>query len=264
MRHRRVLVAGYGAIGQKVIAQLHAAKGYELAAIRRNASDQALPDGVRLFLSIDQIEDFAPDLIVEAAGQTFVRTYAADWLRAGIDVLISSVGVLCDAALRDELEKAALQGGATLLIPSGALAGVDYVHSVGALPGTRIQYESRKPLAAWQDELERLHLHDDAGKGAVTLYEGDAEGAAARYPANLNVAATLALAAGGFDRVDVKVVADKDAKGNTHLISVAGPVGTMRVEVVNAPAPDNPKTSMLVAFSITRAIKNYFSPIRMV
>jgi len=264
MKHRRVLVVGYGAIGEKVVAQLHHATGYKIAIIRRTASDQVLPDGVSLLSSLDEAKGFAPDLIVEAAGQGLVREHVARWLRAGITVLISSVGVLHDPVLRAELERAALQSGATLLIPSGALAGVDYVHSVGAVPGTRIRYESRKPLAAWHDELDRLGLQDDAREGAVTLYEGDAEGAAARYPANLNVAATLALAAGGFDRVSVKVYADKEATGNTHLISVTGPVGTMHVEVVNAPAPDNPKTSMLVAFSITRAIKNHFSPIRMV
>jgi predicted dinucleotide-utilizing enzyme len=38
----------------------------------------------------------------------------------------------------------------------------------------------------------------------------------------------------------------------------------MEVRVVNAPAPDNPKTSMLVAHSVARAIMNHFSPIRMV
>ena len=264
MRHRRVLVAGYGAIGQKVIEQLHATNAYELATVRRNVSDQVLPYGVHLLPTMSHIEDFAPDLIIEAASHIFVRTYVPDCLRAGIDVLISSVGALCDSGLRGELENAALQGGATLLIPSGALAGVDYVHSVGAVPGTRIRYESRKPLAAWHVELDRRGLQDEASKGAVTLYDGNAEGAAERYPANLNVAATLALAAGGFDRVEVKVVADKDATGNTHSISVAGPVGTMHVEVVNAPSPDNPKTSILVAYSITRAIENYFSPIRIV
>ena len=141
---------------------------------------------------------------------------------------------------------------------------MDYVQAVGAVPGTHIRYESRKPLAAWQQEIERLGLQDEAATKPVTLYQGDAAGAAERYPANLNVAATLAMAAGGFDRVEVTVIADGRATGNTHSIAVTGPVGTMDVRGVNSPAPDNPKTSMVVAHSVARAIMNHFSSIRIV
>ena len=264
MSGRRVLLIGYGAIGQAIMAHLQAVSGYRLAVLRRNIGHEVLPKGVETLHDLEDVDEFAPDLIVEAAGQAVVRDLVSAWLQDGIDVLISSVGALHDAGLRERLETAARNGCAALLIPAGALAGVDYVNAVGAVPGTRIRYESRKPLAAWQQEIERLGFQDEAATKPVTLYHGDAAGAAARYPANLNVAATLAMAAGGFDRVDVTVIADGRATGNTHTIAVAGPVGTMEVRVVNAPAPDNPKTSMLVAHSVARAIMNHFSPIRMV
>lgn len=264
MNAYRILLIGYGAIGQKILTYLHAEPRFTLAVLRRHTGEHEFPTGVQTLQHSDEIASFAPDLIVEAAGQALVKEAVADWLTAGIDVLISSVGALQDAALRMRLERAAEAGGSALLIPSGALAGVDYVHAVGAVPGTHIHYVSRKPLAAWRDEIERLGLQNEAETKPITLYEGDAAGAAARYPANLNVAATLALAAGGFDRVEVTVVADHAATGNTHSIAVSGPVGTMHVDVVNAPAPDNPKTSMVVAHSIARAIINHFSSIRMV
>lgn len=264
MNSHRILLVGYGAIGQKILGYLHEDSRFVLAVLRRHTGEYKFPVGVQTLQHSDEIASFAPDLIVEAAGQAIVKDAVADWLSTGIDVLISSVGALHDAALRIRLESAAEAGGSALLIPSGALAGVDYVHAVGAVAGTQIHYESRKPLAAWREEIDRLGLQNEAETKPVTLYEGDAAGAAARYPANLNVAATLALAAGGFDRVNVTVIADRAVAGNSHSIAVSGPVGTMRVDVVNAPAPDNPKTSMVVAYSIARAIINRFSSIRMV
>ena len=259
----RVLIIGYGAIGQKILTELASNENFKLAVFLRSDSETLYnPSSVEVLRNVEDIKIFAPHLIVEAAGQAVVRDAVGDWLRKGIDVLISSVGALNDPVLLNNLEEAAQVGGATLIIPSGALAGIDYVQAVGDVAGTSIRYESRKPLAAWHDELERRGLSEQASREAVALYHGDAAEAAARYPSNLNVAATLALAAGGFDRVDVTVIADPQAQGNTHTISVDGPVGTMRMSVVNRPAPDNPKTSMLVAHSISRTIIRHFSPIR--
>lgn len=264
MRPHRILLIGYGAIGKAILSHLQEVPNYQFAVLRRKVDPSLLPEGVGLLHDFEEIDEFAPDLIVEAASQALVRDAVVDWLKAGFDVLISSVGALHDSELRGKLEIAAQRGGTALLIPSGALAGVDYVRAVGGVAGTHIRYESRKPLAAWQQEIERLGLESEAKNHPVTLYQGDAAGAAARYPANLNVAATLALAAGGFDHVHVTVIADGRATGNKHSITVDGPIGTMDVQVVNAPAPDNPKTSMVVAHSIARAIVNHFSPIRMV
>jgi len=260
---KRVLVIGFGAIGQKILSELSAHQHLSFAVFMRPGPDRDLDQCHAPIIHDEEgIAAFNPDLIVEAAGHNVVRDSVSNWLRAGIDVLVSSVGALQDASLYSRLVQAAIEGGSTLLIPSGALAGIDYIQAVGAVDGTRIQYESRKPLNAWRDELERLGQWNEAMQRPVTLYQGDAARAAALYPANLNVAATLALAAGGFDRVHLTVIADPQAQGNTHSIDVIGPVGEMHVRVVNRPAPDNPKTSMLVAHSITRAIERHFAPIR--
>ena len=260
---RHVLIVGYGAIGQKILAELQGAPNLKLGVFLRSGHDalEGFPS-VQILRDANEIKAFGPHLIVEAAGQSVVRESVTEWLRTGIDVLISSVGALNDPVLSNAIMRAAQEGGSHLLIPSGALAGIDYVQAVGHVAGTSIRYESRKPLAAWHDELEKRGLSQQAAQEAVTLYHGNAAEAAARYPSNLNVAATLALAAGSFDRVDVTVVADPHSEGNTHTIAVDGPVGTMRVTVVNRPAPDNPKTSMLVAHSISRAIVRHFAPIR--
>jgi len=66
-----------------------------------------------------------------------------------------------------------------------------------------------------------------------------------------------------MDRVRVAVVCDPDAAGNTHIVTSQGPLGSMRIEIVNTASPANPKTSMIVARSLIAAIDQYFSPVQM-
>src|SRR3546814_12405578 len=107
-------------------------------------------------------------------------------------------------------------------------------------------YESRKPIAVWLDELKALGLCPAALTEPVVLDEGSAEIAAQRYPKNLNVAATLALAGTGMQDTIVRVVADPQATANNHIIHVEGPAGTFESRIVNAPSPENPKSSYIV------------------
>ena len=51
-----------------------------------------------------------PDLVVECAGHAAVQAHATAVLRAGIEVLIVSIGALADAALLDAVERAAAEG----------------------------------------------------------------------------------------------------------------------------------------------------------
>ena len=91
---------------------------------------------------------------------------------------------------------------------------------------------------------------------ATEFLRTDARQAATLFPQNANVAATIALAGVGFERTEVSLNADPQAQGNTHLLEVEGPCGSMRIELRNKPFPDNPKTSMLAGLSLLRVIRN--------
>jgi len=261
---KRIAIVGHGAIGRKVVDLLHASAAgrFDLAVLvrPRSRSAQDLAKGVRQLQDEAELRAFRPELVIEAAGVEAVRAFGEACLAAGCSFLVSSVGALSDDALRERLERHAVEGGAKLIVPSGAVGALDYLRAAGQLPATRIRYVSRKPPSAWRDELTAMGVGAALREPRV-LFEGNARAAAQRFPKNLNVAATLGLAAGGMARIEVTVIVDPAAAGNTHEILVDGPAGRLAATMVNEPSPDNPKTSWIVAFSIAGAVERFFSPI---
>lgn len=263
----RVAIIGFGSIGKTVIKELlgdDAAPTFDLAVLQRQGSRSQvmLPDSVKRFVDLDGVLDWKPDLVVEVAGQAAVAQYAPACLTAGVPFVISSTGALASEDVRRRVENAARSGAAKAIVISGAIGALDYLGAAARLPGAQVVYESRKPVAAWVAELHELGLEPGAMDEPYVLFDGDAETAAQRYPKNLNVAATLALAGVGMRDTQVRVVADPGVDANTHVIRVEGPAGTFEGRIVNAPSPDNPKTSAIVAFSVVNAIHRHFAPLQ--
>jgi aspartate dehydrogenase len=267
MRPRRVVLIGFGAIAGDVAAALLAEPepGYELRVLLKpgSASRALVPEGCALLSAAGEVAGFAPDLVVEAAGHAAVRGAVAECLALGLPVLISSIGALHDAALFDDLVTTARRHGGRLLLPSGALGGLDYVRAVSRASQLALRYESRKPPAAWRAQLAALGHDADTLSAPVTLFSGTAREAAAAYPQNLNVAAALALAGPGFEATGVEVVCDPAATGNMHVVNATSEFGTMRLTIANTPSPTNPKSSWIVGRSLLAAIDQHFSPVAM-
>ena len=260
----RLVIIGYGAIAAELIQRLRDRHGADcvLAVLLRAGSSSLskLPAGVTGLSSMDEVLQFKPDLVVEAAGHHAVHQYAQACLAAGLSFVAVSVGAMAHEAFFQQLCQAAEHSGAKLIFPSGAIGALDYIRAVRDLPDTQVVYESRKPPSAWTDELQRLGvtqpLTDD-----VVLFDGHAREAALRYPQNLNVAASLALAGKGFERTQVRIVVDPQAKGNTHRVHATGAFGEMHADITNRPSPDNPKTSWVVGLSLLATVERHFAPV---
>ncbi len=263
MKH--IGMIGFGAIAQQVYAHLAADPGYRFTLLRRagGKQDAGVPDGVT---ALDRLEEFiaaAPDLVLEMAGQTAAETYLPAVLSAAIPVVICSTGALAEGEFLAQLIRAAQAAGTKLIVPPGAVGGLDYLRTIAATPGASVTYTSRKPVAAWTQELAARGMPPAAVKEPVALFEGSAQAAARLFPRNLNAALTVALAAGKAS-MTVRVLADPEAQGNTHEIEAVSLAGTASFRFVNAPSPVNPKTSALTALSVIAAVEDHFSddPIR--
>ena len=229
------------------------------ALVRPSSARARPPAAITVFDTPEALLAWKPDLVIEAAGQTAVRTLAPAILEAGVNMIITSAGALADPDLYQRLDQAARQGKSRIIIPSGAVGTLDYLNALQGTQNVHVVYESRKPVAAWRQELITLGHDPDALTGPLQLFEGYASEAALRYPQNLNVAATLALAGMGMQATRVRVVADPGLAENQHRIQVNSPIGTLDALFQNTPAANNPKTSAIVAHSVAQAVRRQFS-----
>jgi aspartate dehydrogenase len=252
---------GYGGIARDVVAALREADGGVTiigALCRPGRVEQARTAlaGIDIVETLDDLLAREPTVVAEVAGQQAVADYGPDILRRGFDLLVISVGALAEPKLLDRLKTAAREGRSRILLPAGAIGGLDAIAAmrIGGLRSVR--YRSRKPPAAWRGSpAEKIA---DLGKltSRTVLYRGSAGEAALLYPQNANVAAAVALAGLGFDATEVELVADPDAPGNVHEIEAEGAAGKFTIQLQGRPSRTNPKTSALAALSVARALIN--------
>lgn len=256
----RLVLIGWGAIAQRVAAMLP--EGVDLVAVGlRAGSGAVLPDGLRRLDQPGDLAALAPDLVIEAAGRGAVGPWGMAALAAGADFVPASTSALTDGALLAGLVAAARQAGRQVIIPPGALGGIDALAAAAQLPLHAVRHEIVKPPAAWAGTAAETLCDLTALPGPVTFFEGPAEQAAARFAQNANVAAITALAGMGMAETTVALVADPAAQRNTHRITASGAFGQLSVQLENRPMAGNPKTSELTALSLLRLVANRVNPL---
>lgn len=199
-------------------------------------------------------------LIIEAASQEAVKTYAVDVLKAKKDLMIMSVGALVDYRLLEEISRTAREGGRKVYIPSGAIAGLDGLKASAVGKIESVTLTTRKPIESLMDNPYFREKTDGRVEKPTLIYEGSAVEACKLFPANINVAATLSLAGIGAEKTVVRVVADPTISRNIHEIEVRGEFGELQVRVENVPSAENPKTSFLAALSAIATLKRLTEP----
>ena len=259
MTAMRVGLIGYGASGRLVGTLLRDGAGGPVEVtgvlvrdLARYAVD-AEATGWPFVATLDALIATGPELVAELAGHEALRASAETLLAAGIDVLTLSVGALVDDAFRARLLAAAEAGDARILVPSGAIAGLDAIGAAALLGLDEVEHRVVKPPRALVDGDEAQRIVD--GGIPVELYRGPAREAAARFPANVNVVAAVSLAGVGADATMATVVADPSVVYNTHEVRAVGAFGRLSVRLENRPSPANPKTGVLTAASVVRAIR---------
>ena len=259
---KTIALIGYGAIAHMVVDELIRdandiridailVRDDRVAAVRRD-----LPDSIRVVTSVPELLTNNPDVVVECAGQSAVLDYAAAVLASGIDLIIIATGAFADTKLLADLTAQAKAAGARLLLPSGAIAGIDGLTAlrIGGLDVVR--YTSTKPPEAWRGTPAENNFDLAALTKPTVIFTGSPIDAARDYPKNANLAMTVALAGIGVEKTEIQLVADPNTTNNSGRIHAEGRFGRLEVEMEGQPAPDNPKTSASTALSIVHAIRN--------
>ncbi|HKI97343.1 MAG TPA: aspartate dehydrogenase [bacterium] len=258
-------IVGCGAIGRAILRAVEEGRlDVPVAGVtsRTEATARAFLATLRRpppFLALDALVEQA-GLIVEASGGATVPELARSAFAAGKDLMVISTGALLE---HPELLAEARRRNCRLLLPSGAIAGVDGIKSACQGHVDHVTITTRKPprgLAGAPYLVE--HGIDMAAITEETeVYHGPVREACRGFPANVNVSATVSLAGVGPDRTMIRILAVPGLAFNCHTIEVAGEFGTLKVEITNIPT-ENPKTGRLTAMSIVRAIADAMDPVR--
>ena len=160
--------------------------------------------------------------------------------------------------------KLAKKNQTVILIPSGAISGLDVIKSVGAKNISNITLTTRKPPSGLSQSnyLTKKGINIHALKGEAVIFDGSVDQAVRLFPRNINVAATIALASGIKDKIRIRIITSPKFKVNSHEIEVFGKFGHLTTRTDNVVCPDNPKTSYLAALSAVETLKQFFNPIK--
>lgn len=250
---KKIMLIGYGAMAQAVIERLppQVAIGWIVAREPHHAAiREQFGDAVTALTSPVDCTD-TPDLVLECASQQAVTQFGEAVLARGWHLAVISTGALADSALEHRLKNA----GGTLTLLSGAVAGIDGLAAAKEGGLERVTYRSRKSPASWRGSYAEQLIDLSAVSEAQVFFEGSAREAARLFPANANVAATVALGGVGMDETRVQLMVDPGTKRNTHTLHVEGLFGEFHLELSGLPLASNPKTSTLAALSAVRACR---------
>lgn len=262
----RLALIGWGAISRRIaelLAERNSASDITIAAIglRDPAKATDAPATARLITKPQELAGLDLDLVVEAAGRESVAIWGEAALAHAPAFAIASTSAFCDTALLDRLLAAAEANGSQLLIPPGALAGIDGIAAAALLPLHEVVHRIVKPPQAWRGTAAETLVALDGLTEASTFFAGTAREAASRFPQNANVAVITALAGIGLDRTRVELVADPAAGGNGHQLAVLGAFGKLDIAIENRPLASNPKSSEMTALGLVRLIENRIRPL---
>jgi aspartate dehydrogenase len=260
-----VAIAGLGAIGFTVARAIDsgAIPGLHLAAIA--VRDQAKArEKLAAFKRMPHLTGLAAladhaDIVVECVPAAAFAEVAMAAVEKGRILVLASVGQLIDHMHLIERAKAT---GARIVVPTGALLGLDAVRAAAEGEIQSVEIVTRKPPASLRGAplLAEKGIDVDALTGPLCIFTGSAREAIRGFPANVNVAVALSLAGIGPDRTRVAIWADPGVERNTHTITVVSDSSDFTMSIAGRPSPENPATGRLTPLSVIATLRRLTAP----
>ncbi len=237
-----VAIGGLGAIGLPVARALDAGiHGLELVAVSardRDKSARNMADFVKSVpvLGLAELAG-AADIVVECAPAAVFAEIAEAAIEAGCTLVTVSCGALLD---RMDLVERARATGARIVIPTGALLGLDAVRAAAEGTIHSVRMVTRKPPASLAGAPYRTERNLELAGLAEPrkIFEGTAREGARGFPANVNVAAALSLAGVGPDQTRLEIWADPALTRNSHKIVVEAAAARFEMQIENVPSEE--------------------------
>jgi aspartate dehydrogenase len=239
--------------------------GLRLAAISARDHDKARQRMATLarpvsVLALDELCEHA-EVVVECAPAAVFREVAEPTIEAGRIFMPASVGQLLE---HGDLIGRAEATGARIIVPTGALLGLDAVRAAAQGRIDSVTMVTRKPPQglAGAPYLLAHGIDLDGLSEPRKVFEGSAREGARGFPANVNVAAALSLAGIGPDRTRLEIWADPTVTRNTHRIVVEADSARLQMTIENVPSTENPRTGKITALSMIAALAALRAPLK--
>jgi aspartate dehydrogenase len=264
-KNLRVAIAGLGPIGKGAAEALdQGIDGLSLAAVSVQNPEKhhnwlgtlKKPPAV---LPIEGLSDVA-DIVIECAPAKLLRSIVAPFVEAGKTAIVLSAGALLE---NEDLIDLARKNGGQIVVPTGALIGLDAVTAAAVGDIHSVRMVTRKPVKglAGAPFLVENNIDIETITEPLKIFDGTAREAAKGFPANLNVAVALSLAGIGPDRTRLEIWADPALTRNVHRVEVDSDAAKFSMSIENIPS-ENPKTGRITALSVIALLRKQRAALR--
>jgi len=263
---KKVGVIGYGSIGREIIAAIRRQEIPNAKIVALFDKESQVISSVDYDSQLHLFSDFnefynspiytSLDIVIECASKEAVREYGKKIIESKKDLIVLSVGAFSDKEYLSELQNLSNLNDTRLLIPTGAIAGLDSIRSVKKyLDWLTITTTKHPKSFVGAPFFKNSSIKLEEISNEKVLFEGNAITAIQLFPANVNVAVSIALAGIGLEKTRVKIIADPTISVNRHEILGKGSFGEIHIIVQNVPSPTNPKTSYLASLSAIECLR---------
>ncbi len=233
---------------------------YELVGVMNRTVEKAAAFSVKYDCAccgdLDAMLALKPKYLVETASVEWVRENAEKVLRAGVNLVLISIGAFADQQVYERAKQAAVEGGAKIHLASGAIGGFDVLRTVTLMAQAQQLEETAgiethtgcrgfRPTPVWEDAL----LTEQK-----TVFTGNAKQAIATFPRRVNVAVATSLATTGPDVTGVIMHSVPNWQGDDHKI-------TAEIDGAKAVVDIYSRTSAIAGWSMVALLRNLASPV---
>ena len=261
----RVAVVGLGPIGIKVVEALDKGiDGLTLTAVsvQNPAKHDCFLSGLARppqVLPIDALEAVA-DIVIECAPAKLLPAIVRPFVAKGKTAIVLSAGALL---FNDDLIATARANGGQIVVPTGALIGLDAVTAAAEGKINEVRMVTRKPVKglAGAPYIVENNIDIENITEPLKIFDGTAREAAKGFPANLNVAVALSLAGAGPDATRLEIWADPALTRNVHRVEIDSDSARFSMQIENIPS-ENPKTGRITALSVIAYLRKQRAALR--
>ncbi len=253
-------IGSFGTIGRQVAGVLDRGEIPGLSLGMVSANDKALAAermaALRKPVPVVELAELAQcDVVLECAPAEVFAEIAEPAIEARRIFIPTSVGALLP---RMHLVERAEQTGARIIVPTGALLGLDAVRAAAEGKIHSVTMVTRKPPGGLKGapHLVSNNISVDGLTQPKLVFDGSAREGAMGFPANVNVAAALSLAGIGPDDTRLQIWADPTVDRNTHHIEVEADSARFALDIATVPTEENPKTGKITALSVIACLRS--------